>query len=44
SLLEVLDAQRTYNDVQALYIETLFNHASSLVSLEQSVGIWDLEI
>lgn len=44
SLLEVLDAQRTYNEVRALYIETLFNHATSLVSLEQSVGFWDIEL
>ncbi|MEG1483846.1 MAG: TolC family protein [Bacteroidales bacterium] len=44
SLLEVLNAQRTYNEVRALYIETLFNNACALVTLEQSVGIWDIEI
>lgn len=44
SLLEVLNAQRTYNDVRALHIETLFNHATSLVTLERSAGIWDLEV
>lgn len=44
SLLEVLDAQRTYNDIRALYIETLFNYASSLVTLEQSAGIWDITL
>lgn len=44
SLLEVLNAQRTYNDVRALHVETLFNHATSLVTLERSVGIWDIEI
>ena len=42
SLLEVLDAQRTYNEVQAQYIETLFSHAAALVELETSVGIWDV--
>ena len=42
SLLEVLSAQRTYNDVRSQYIETLFNHALSLIELEQSAGIWDI--
>lgn len=44
SLLEVLNAQRTYNDVRTLYIETMFNHAASLVDLERSVGIWDISV
>ena len=43
SLLEVLDAQRTYNEIQDQYLETLFNCASSLVELERAVGIWDIE-
>ena len=42
SLLEILNAQRTYNDVQAQYIETLFDYNSALVGLERSVGIWDI--
>jgi cobalt-zinc-cadmium efflux system outer membrane protein len=44
SLLEVLDAQRTYDDVQAQYIETLFNQSAALVELEKSAGIWDVEL
>jgi cobalt-zinc-cadmium efflux system outer membrane protein len=44
SLLEVLDAQRTYDDVQAAYIETLYQCASSLVQLERSAGIWDISL
>ncbi len=44
SLLEVLNAQRTYDDVQALYYETLFNYASAMVELEKSAGIWDIEL
>ncbi|RHJ85429.1 TolC family protein [Parabacteroides sp. AM08-6] len=44
SLLEVLDAQRTYDEVQAQYIETLFNHSTALVELEKSAGIWDVEL
>lgn len=44
SLLEVLDAQRIYDEVQAQYIETLFNHSAALVELEKSAGIWDIEL
>lgn len=43
SLLEVLDAQRTYNETQLTYAETLFNCASALVDLEKAVGIWDID-
>lgn len=42
SLLEVLNAQRTYNDVQQNYYETLFNRAVALVELEKATGIWDI--
>ena len=44
SLIEVLDAQRTYDDVRTSYIEMLFNHASALVQLEKSSGIWDITL
>lgn len=43
SLLEVLDAQRTYNEIQQAYAETLFEYASALVELEKAVGIWDID-
>ena len=42
SLLEVLNAQRTFNDVQQSYYETLFNRAVALVELEKAAGIWDI--
>ena len=42
SLLEVLDAQRTYNEVQEEYYEALFNYAASLVELERATGTWDI--
>ena len=42
SLLEVLDAQRTYNGVQQNYYQTLYNHAAALVELERAAGIWDI--
>ncbi|WP_221410152.1 TolC family protein, partial [Empedobacter falsenii] len=43
SLLEVLDAQRTYNETQNQYLETLYNCASGLIDLERVVGIWDID-
>ncbi len=43
SLLEVLDAQRTYNETQQAYAETLFGYAEALVELEKAVGIWDID-
>lgn len=42
SLLEVLNAQRIYNDTQSDYIETLYNRAAALVTLEKEAGIWDI--
>jgi cobalt-zinc-cadmium efflux system outer membrane protein len=43
SLLEVLDAQRTANEVYQNYYETLYNANTSLVELCRAVGIWDVE-
>jgi outer membrane protein, heavy metal efflux system len=42
SLLDVLNAQRTYNDIQTTYYEALFNRAAALVELEKAAGIWDI--
>lgn len=42
SLLEVLNAQRTHNEIQENYHESLFAYASSLIHLQQVVGIWDI--
>ena len=43
SLLEVLDAQRTANEIFQTYYEILYNANASLVELCRVVGIWDLE-
>jgi len=43
SLLEVLDAQRTANEIFQNYYEALYNANASLVELCRVVGIWDLE-
>ncbi|MDR3094833.1 MAG: TolC family protein [Bacteroidales bacterium] len=44
SLLEVLNARRTYDDLRTTYIETLYNQAAALVELERNVGIWDITL
>lgn len=42
SLLEVLHAQRTYNEMQQNYFQIIFSQASTLVDLERVVGMWDI--
>lgn len=42
SILDVLVAQRTYNEVQQEYLETMKGYVTSLVELEKSCGIWDI--
>jgi cobalt-zinc-cadmium efflux system outer membrane protein len=43
SLLEVLNSQRTENEIFKNYYEVLFNVNASLVELCRVVGIWDVE-
>jgi cobalt-zinc-cadmium efflux system outer membrane protein len=43
SLLEVLNAHRTYNDLQQGYYGALFSYASALIQVERSAGIWDIK-
>jgi cobalt-zinc-cadmium efflux system outer membrane protein len=43
SLLEVLNAQRTFNEIQTTYYEALFNQAAALIELEKAAGIWDID-
>ncbi|HFK5571234.1 TPA: TolC family protein [Elizabethkingia meningoseptica] len=42
SILEVLNAQRTYNDVRKNYYQTLADNAAALIELERKTGIWDI--
>jgi len=42
SLLEVLDARRTYNEVRQSHHQTLYDRAAALVELERAAGIWDI--
>lgn len=43
SLLEVLNAERTFSRIQNQYLHTLLNHATALVELETLAGIWDID-
>jgi len=43
SLLEVLDAQRTANEVYQSYYEAMYNANASLVELCRAIGMWDVE-
>lgn len=43
SLMEVLVAQRTYNEVQEQYSDTMKGYVSSLIDLQKASGIWDIE-
>lgn len=43
SILDVLIAQRTHNEVKEQYLETMKGYASALVELEKACGMWDVE-
>jgi len=44
NILEVLNAQRTYNEVQTSFYEALYNCSEALVELERACGMWDIEM
>jgi cobalt-zinc-cadmium efflux system outer membrane protein len=44
SLLEVLNAQRTYNELQTSYYETLYNCNAALVELERAIGTCNINL
>lgn len=43
NITEVLIAQRTYNEMQEQYLETMKEYASTLINLQKACGIWDIE-
>lgn len=43
SLLEVLDAQRTYNEVIENYYTTLYERAVAFIELQRICGIWETQ-
>lgn len=42
SILEVLVAQRTYNEIQEQYLEILKGYGAALIELQRTCGIWDI--
>ena len=42
-LVELLDAQRTVDDVYLSYLGALADNAKGLIALEHAVGRWDVE-
>jgi cobalt-zinc-cadmium efflux system outer membrane protein len=43
TLMEVLGAQRSYNDIRMGYADSRLRYATTLVELERVAGIWDIE-
>ncbi|WP_284464717.1 TolC family protein [Chryseobacterium sp.] len=43
SILEVLNAQRTYNELRQNYFQLLAENAAALIDLERKAGIWDID-
>ncbi len=44
SLLEVINAQHTYNEIQQSYAECIHDCMVAWVELERAAGIWDIEL
>lgn len=44
SLLEVLNAQRTFNEVQESYYDAQYAYGTSLIELQRVVGTWDINL
>ena len=42
TLLEVLNAQRTVDEIHLAYYRALAEHARQIIAVEQAAGIWDL--
>ena len=43
-LIELLDAQRTVDDVYLAYAGALADHAKALVALERAAAMWDVDL
>ncbi|MCL4484428.1 MAG: TolC family protein [Bacteroidetes bacterium] len=41
-LIELLNAQHTYSNLQVEYYDTLYKYTEALVFLEKAAGIWDI--
>ena len=41
-LIDVLNARRTYTELQMSYLNSLFDYTAALIELERAAGIWDI--
>jgi cobalt-zinc-cadmium efflux system outer membrane protein len=41
-LIDLLNAQHTYSNLQVEYYDTLYKYTEALISLEKAAGIWDI--
>lgn len=42
-LIEVLDAQRSYDEILASFYSAFYDKSQALVALESAAGVWDIE-
>jgi outer membrane protein TolC len=42
-LIEVLDAQRSYDEILASFYSAIYDKSQALVALESAAGVWDIE-
>lgn len=42
SILEVLNAKRTFNEIQESYFVAQYSYGASLIELQRVIGIWDI--
>ncbi|PKP06809.1 MAG: hypothetical protein CVU10_04410 [Bacteroidetes bacterium HGW-Bacteroidetes-5] len=42
-LIEVMDAQRSYDDILLSFYSTIYEKSKALVMLESSIGVWNIE-
>jgi cobalt-zinc-cadmium efflux system outer membrane protein len=42
-LIEVLDAQRSYDEILASFYSAIYDKSQALVTLESAAGVWDIE-
>jgi cobalt-zinc-cadmium efflux system outer membrane protein len=43
-LLDVLNAQRTYIELQLNHLEAMFDYTSALIDIERAAGIWNISL
>lgn len=44
SFLEVLNARNSYNEIQTLYYESIFEYAAAYLELQYAAGQWEVEL